>query len=118
PFHCPVIHTNGNNIHVIEKRQTICPYPRLRLVPLAMRHIHPSVWTRLIPHLTPASAHEQNITLLDFHLLRFGRVLEIFETDPVTAWERILPLVFGDIEQYATPNHKLDARRIAVHCVI
>src|SRR5262249_19686260 len=51
-------------------------------------------------------------------LLGFGRVLEIFQTDPVTAWERILPLVFSDVEQYSTPNHESDTRRVAMHGAI
>src|SRR4029450_6879835 len=92
PFDRTVIHTNSHNIHLVEKRQAIRANPRLRLVPLTMRHIHTAVWAWLIPHLPPARAHEQDVALLDVHLLCLGRVLEIVETDPVPAGERILSL--------------------------
>src|SRR4029453_1708929 len=63
-----------------------------------------------------ARTNEDNIALLDLHLLRFRRVLEIFQTDPVITREWILPFVFGDIEQDSTPNNRLDTRCVAVHC--
>src|SRR5262245_44366556 len=58
PLYCGVIRTNDHNVHIVKKRQAIRPNPWLRLVPLAMRQVHASVCSWLIPHLPPASANE------------------------------------------------------------
>jgi hypothetical protein len=67
-------------------------------VPLAVQQINAAVIARLIPHLTPARAHEQNIALLNLGLLGFGSVLEVFKGDPIIRREWVLALVFGHIK--------------------
>jgi len=55
----------------------------LRLMPLVMCQINAPVLSWLVPHLPPAGPNQQNIALLDLHLLRFSGILEIFQTDPI-----------------------------------
>jgi hypothetical protein len=98
PFYCGVVRTNSDNLHLVEEGQRIGANPRLWPVPLAVQQINAAVIARLIPHLTPARAHEQNIALLNLSLLGFGSVLEVFKGDPIIRREWVLALVFGHIK--------------------
>src|SRR5712691_12967406 len=78
PFDRGVIRADGHNVHVIEEGQAIRPDAWLGLMPLGMGRINFPVWAELVPHLPPTRPHQQDIALLDFYLLRFRGILEIF----------------------------------------
>src|SRR5215469_1514714 len=115
PFYRCIVGTDRDDLHVVQELQAIGADARLRLMPFGVRSVETPGIVRFRPRLPPPGANQQNVALSKLDVLRLRRILQVLDSDPIIARQRVSAFVSGDVEQHAAPDHLNNARRISLH---